>query len=172
MRRLRRRQRRQLAAAVAVLGAWAAVNNSHTPAPVTGVLTRAPVAAAPAPAGSTYTPSSWAAALLSTAGLPQTRCNVAAVTAWEQAEGGNWANAARFNPLNTTQPEPGSQPMNSASVQAYPSWQTGLTATVATLGNGRYGPILTALKNGGDAQVVAAAVASSPWGTGAFTAAC
>ena len=62
--------------------------------------------------------------------------------------------------------------MNSAGVQAYPSWQAGFTATLATLGNGSYGPILSALSSGGSAQAVADAVAASPWGTSPFQAAC
>lgn len=124
------------------------------------------------PSGSSYTPRSWAAALLSSGGWPQSGCNLAAVTGWEAAEGGNWDNSARYNPLDTTQPEPGSWPMNSVNVQAYPSWAEGFTATLATLRNGRYGGILAALQSGNDAQAVADAVAASPWGTGPFSAGC
>jgi hypothetical protein len=124
------------------------------------------------PAGTAYTPRSWAVALLGAGGWPRTACNIGAITAWEQAEGGNWANAARFNPLDTTEPEPGSWSMNSAGVQAYPSWQSGFTATLATLGNGRYGAILSALAAGTSARAVAGAAAGSPWGTGAFPASC
>lgn len=123
-------------------------------------------------AGGSYTPSSWAQAFLSGAGLPVTGCNVSAVTAWEAAEGGNWANSARFNPIDTTQPEPGSWPMNSVGVQAYPSWAAGLSATVTTLQNGNYPGIIAALQAGGSAQAVADAVAASPWGTSAFQASC
>lgn len=124
------------------------------------------------PSGSAYTPRSWARALLRAEGLPRTRCNVRAITAWEAAEGGHWANSARFNPLDTTQREPGSYAMNSVGVQAYTSWRSGFRATTATLNNGRYGAILGALHAGDDAQAVANAVGSSPWGTGAFTATC
>jgi len=124
------------------------------------------------PDGSTYTPSSWAAALLWAGGWPRTSCNVNAVTAWEAAEGGHWANAARFNPLDTTQPEPGSWPVNGAGVQAYPSWAGGFRATLTTLASGRYGPILAALSGGDSAQAVAVAVAASPWGTAPFRAGC
>jgi hypothetical protein len=124
------------------------------------------------PAGSSYTAASWAAALLTAGGWPQTACNLSAVTAWERAEGGHWANGARFNPLNTTQPEPGSWSMNSAGVQAYPSWRSGFAATLATLGNGRYGPVLSALSAGTSARAVADAVAASPWGTAWFQADC
>lgn len=119
-----------------------------------------------------YTPASWARTLLRADGLPRTPCNVGAVTAWERAEGGHWANAARFNPLDTTQTEPGSQPMNSVGVQAYTSWRQGLRATVTTLNNGNYGAVLSALQSGDNAQAVAGAVGSSPWGTGGFQANC
>ena len=134
---------------------------------IAAVTTRAVV-----PDGSAYTPSSWAVALLSAGGWPQTACNLGAITAWEAAEGGNWENTARYNPLDTTEPEPGSWPMNSVNVQAYTSWQEGFTATLATLGNGDYGGILSALSAGDSAQAVADAVAGSPWGTGSFTATC
>lgn len=132
----------------------------------------ATLADAPVSAAGSYTPYTWARAFLASAGEPQTACNLGAVTAWERAEGGAWQNTATGNPLNTTQPEPGSYPINSAGVQAYPSWQAGLAATVTTLGNGRYPGVTAALRAGGDAQAVADAVAGSPWGTGAFTAAC
>ena len=62
--------------------------------------------------------------------------------------------------------------MNSAGVQAYPSWRSGFTATLATLGNGRYGPVLSALSAGTSARAVADAVAASPWGTAWFQADC
>jgi hypothetical protein len=149
-------------------GLLLALTSSHPGAAASPATT----ARAVSPSGATYTPSSWAAALLSAGGWPQTRCNLAAVTAWEQAEGGNWQNTAQFNPLDTTMPEPGSWGINSAGVQAYPSWRAGFTATLATLGNGNYGPILSALSSGASAQAVADAVAASPWGTSGFQASC
>jgi hypothetical protein len=124
------------------------------------------------PGGSAYTPTSWAVALLTSGGWPRTSCNIGAITAWENAEGGNWANSARFNPLDTTEPEPGSYPMNSAGVQAYTSWAEGFRATLTTLANGNYGAILAALASGDSAQAVAGAVAASPWGTAPFQATC
>ena len=164
MRRGRTRNQRLVVTAVAA-GVLLAAAHGHTPP-------AAVTASATVPSGSAYTPSSWADALLSAGGWPQTTCNLAAVTAWEQAEGGNWRNGAQFNPLDTTQPEPGSWAMNSVNVQAYPSWQAGFTATLATLGNGNYGPILSALRAGSSAQAVADAVAASPWGTSGFQASC
>ena len=89
---------------------------------------------------------SWAQALLGYLGLPVTSQNLTAITAWELAEGGNWFNSARFNPLDTTMPEPGATAMNGVGVKAYTSWAEGFTATIATLNNGLYGPILAALR--------------------------
>jgi peptidoglycan hydrolase CwlO-like protein len=119
-------------------------------------------------AAGAYSPTSWAQALLGYLGLPRTSQNLTAITAWELAEGGNWFNSARYNPLDTTMPEPGAIAMNSVGVQAYTSWAEGFTATVATLRNGLYGPILAALHKGDSALAVAEAVAASPWGTGGF----
>ena len=62
--------------------------------------------------------------------------------------------------------------MNSAGVRAYPSWRAGFQASLATLENGNYPGILSALRAGDSAQSVANAVAVSPWGTGSFHASC
>jgi hypothetical protein len=134
--------------------------------------TAALTARAVIPDGTAYTPRSWAAALVTAGGWPRTSCNLGAIQAWERAEGGHWANSAAYNPLNTTQREPGSQSINSVSVQAYTSWAEGFRATLATLGNGSYGPILAALSAGDSARAVADAVAASPWGTAPFRAGC
>ena len=163
----------KFAGSAVAAGLLLALAHGHTPpAAVTASTT--------IPGGNTYTPSSWAAALLSAGGWPQTRCNLSAVTAWEQAEGGNWQNSAAYNPLNTTYDDNGrweaqglvTATINSAGVRAYNSWQTGFTATLTVLGNGLYGPILAALSSGGNAQAVADAVAASPWGTSPFQASC
>ena len=115
-----------------------------------------------------YTPFTWARALPTQLGMPETTDNLAAITAWEMAEGGHWYNGAHFNPLNTTQPEPGAVAMNSVGVKAYVNWAQGFRATITTLRNGLYGGILAALSKGDDALAVAHAVAASPWGTGDF----
>jgi hypothetical protein len=128
--------------------------------------------AAAVPAGGSYTPYSWATTFLAAIPEPVTGCNIGFVTAWEAAEGGNWNNAARYNPINTTEREPGSWSMNSVGVQAYPSWQEGMQATVTTIRNGNYQGILDALAAGDSAQAAANAVGASPWGTGYFTAHC
>jgi peptidoglycan hydrolase CwlO-like protein len=111
----------------------------------------------------------WARALLVAMRFPVTADNVAAVTAWEMAEGGHWYNTAYYNPLNTTQSMPGATVFNSVGVKAYTSWKQGLEATMITLKNGYYGGILDALRRGNDATAVAAAVGASPWGTGNFS---
>jgi len=120
-------------------------------------------------AGGKITQVTWAQAFLKSLGMPITADNVAAVVAWEMAEGGHWYNTAYFNPLNTTQSMPGATVFNSVGVKAYTSWAQGLKASVITLRNGYYGSILDALSRGNDAQAVANAVAASPWGTGSFT---
>jgi hypothetical protein len=173
MARYRRRYRRHMsgkegAAAAVVAGlVLAAAVHANAGTPRAGA-----VLAAAIPAGGAYTPRTWAVALLAADHLPVTACNVAAVTAWENAEGGSWGNSAAANPLNTTMPEPGSHAINAAGVQAYPSWPVGFTATVATLNNGDYPGILGALRAGDDAGAVAAAVGASPWGTGGFPTSC
>jgi hypothetical protein len=71
---------------------------------------------------------------------------------WENREGGNWNNKAKYNPLNTSQIMPGSTNFNTgqpgSGIQAYTSWQQGLQATAMTLTNGRYGDLLSALQGG------------------------
>lgn len=134
------------------------------------ILARRPHDALVAPVHVTggFTPVTWANKLLQLLGMPLTSDNLAALVAWEMAEGGHWHNTAHYNPLNTTQPMPGATAMNSVGVKAYTSWSQGFEATIITLHNGRYGGILAALRAGDDAVAVAHAVALSPWGTGNF----
>ena len=115
-----------------------------------------------------HTPVTWAKTLLQALQAPVTTDNLAAIIAWEMAEGGHWYNSAHYNPLNTTWNMPGATAMNSVGVKAYLSWAQGLAATVNTFHNGLYEGILAALRAGNDAQSVADAVAASPWGTGSF----
>jgi peptidoglycan hydrolase CwlO-like protein len=136
--------------------AKAAAGGSAPAIPLTGIL-------------GAYTQQTWARALLKNLGVPVTDANVSAIVSWEMAEGGHWYNTAHFNPLNTTQSEPGATSMNSVGVKAYTSWEQGFTATITTLFNGYYAGILAALERGDDPQAVANAVGASPWGTGTFT---
>jgi len=115
-----------------------------------------------------YTQQTFAQAILTRLGYPITRLNVSDIMSWENAEGGNWGNDARFNPLNTTQGMTGSKSINSVGVQAYTSWQQGLNATLKTLQNGHYSTILEALAGGGS-QDFGTIVANSPWGKSQFS---
>ncbi len=110
------------------------------------------------------TQDEWARQLLAKLGIKATAANVTAVKAWMLAEGGNWNNTAKFNPLNTTQDMPGAFRINSVGVKSYVSWDQGFDATVKTLKNGHYSAILSALK-GGSAKDIVKAVVNSVWGT-------
>jgi hypothetical protein len=90
------------------------------------------------------TPLSWAMSLLKAGGFPQTAANLQSLISWALTEAGGGAR----NPLNTTQPEPGSTVFNSKNVQNFPSWATGIQATVKTLYNGYYPNIVADLKSG------------------------
>lgn len=124
---------------------------------------------APAPSSGGASAAVWASGFLGAAGLPRTACNVAAVRAWEGAEG---TFSEYNNPLDSTQREPGSYSVNSVGVQHYVSTAQGEQATVKTLFNGYYPAIIAALRAGSSAQAVANAIASSKWGTEAFSASC
>ena len=109
-----------------------------------------------------YTPWDWAGSLLSHLHYEDTYTRRLNLVAWAAGEGGHWLNTALYNPLDTTQPEPGASSINSVGVRAYLSWSQGILATITTLTNGYYGPILAALSEGRD---IAYAVEHSPWGT-------
>lgn len=105
----------------------------------------------------------WSVALLDRLGAPVTTENVRALSAWIGAE----ANNSRFrNPLATTMGAAGASNVNHVGVKSYPTDTIGLDATVRTLTNGLYEPILAALRAGDSAARVVTAVAASPWGTG------
>jgi hypothetical protein len=134
-----------------------------------------PGRAAGAVAGAGHSQQWWARSLLRSGGFRPTRCNLAAITAWERAEGGHWENAAEHNPLNDARWMPGSWLMpgyNPAHVRAYATWGDGLKASLRTLNGPDYGGIRAALQAGDNAQAVAAAIAASPWGTHYFSARC
>lgn len=92
----------------------------------------------------------FARALLTGLGDATTAANMSSIVNWENREGGNFHNSAKFNPLNTTQSEPGYTKTGSqGDIGAYVNWLQGLQATQTTLNNGRYADILAALKGGG-----------------------
>ena len=102
-------------------------------------------------------------AVLQALGAPITPDNMVALRAWNQAEGMEPQN---FNPFATTQAAPGATDVNSVGVKQYPSFDEGVTATVQTLTNGYYAPIVAALRAGNNSIAVGQAIANSPWGTG------
>ncbi len=121
------------------------------------------------------TRQSFARSVLSALNAPVTEQNLKILIGWQSAEGGAGPqfgvanNTANYNPLNTTQPEPGSVSVNSVGVQSYKSWAQGLDATVVTLNNGHYGAILRMLSTGNASaeQAVTAITVPPTWGTSA-----
>jgi hypothetical protein len=99
--------------------------------------------------------------ILSGISAPDTQVQRDNMNAWYECEGGT----ATYNPFNTTEPWPGATNYNSVGVKNYPSYQAGVSATIATLENGYYPGILAALRNGYNRASFAAAVGGSPWGT-------
>src|SRR5258706_11254188 len=63
---------------------------------------------------------------------------------WQACEGGS----ATWNPINTTQPEPGATNYNSVGVKNYPDKATGIRGTATTLTNGYYPGIVADLRSG------------------------
>lgn len=106
----------------------------------------------------------WAHNLLDRLGAPHTNHNAYALVSWMQAEGGN----ALWNPLNTTQPEPGSWDYNFAHVQNYPTYEEGVDAVLRTLGFPGHGyeAIVKHLRESAKPAVTLKAVEASDWGTG------
>lgn len=99
--------------------------------------------------------TSWAESVLRGLGAPVTPGNVQALVEWQAAEGG-----PTDNPLNTTLHQPGAQ---GASIKGYGSVQAGVNATVQTLKESAYAPVVNALKGNAGAGHVGAAVIASPW---------
>ena len=104
----------------------------------------------------------WAPAVLKRLGMPITPANVAFLTKWQSAEGGT----ATYNPLNTTQSWAGATNYNSVGVKNYSTPAVGLDATVKTLTNGYYNPILDQLKTGAPRWTPEVGKALNTWGTG------
>lgn len=96
--------------------------------------------------GGAALPAGWAEQVLDGLGAPHTPGNIAFLQAWQQREGGSSENTATYNPLCTTMKGYGGVSINKVGVKAYPSWEQGLAATVATLL--LYPAITQALKSG------------------------
>lgn len=122
--------------------------------------------------GTAVTPRSFADAFLDTIGAPIDAGTEDFVEEWETAEGGNWRNTARYNPLNTTLQEPGSVNYQTGGagrgVQAYKDWAQGLDATVRTAMSGLYSGVINALRND-DPQSAEQALVASPWDAGHYS---
>lgn len=110
------------------------------------------------------TPADFARALLARLDLPVTANNIAALVAFQAHEGGHMANAAAYNPINTTLKLPGSHPVTQIGVQAYGSWDQGIEATAKTLAQGNMRAIFSSLARSAPPDETLRAVASSPWG--------
>lgn len=121
------------------------------------------------------TPRTFAQALLGALELPVTSNNVAALVAWQAAEGGHFVNPkAAYNPLNTTRELPGSSLAYTLwrdsqgtphGFQAYQSWDQGLEATSKTLAQQAFSTIRVRLGQDAAPAVTLAAVKDTPWGT-------
>ncbi len=114
--------------------------------------------------------SFWQAAADVANGLhaPRNASVLRALAAWEWCEkihGG--AGAWQWdNPLNTTEPGFGATgSVNSVGVKIYPSQTQGVAAVVATMTNGFYPGIVSALRAGNGAGAVAQAGEIATWGT-------
>lgn len=110
------------------------------------------------------TPRQFARALLARLTLPETPNNVAALVAAQAVEGGWMHNAARYNPLNTTEILPGSRVVTPIGVRAYASIQDGVDATAKTFTNGRYVDILAALQSDSDPDDTLSRPGWKTWG--------
>ena len=105
----------------------------------------------------------WASRFLQQIGAPTCRDNLVVVIAWQANE----FTQARWNPLATTHPMPGSTSFNAVGVQSYLSLDQGLQASADTLTGGAasfgYGAILDALRGCADALTTAGAINASAW---------
>lgn len=107
------------------------------------------------------TEARWAAALLSRLGLPPTAQRLQALVAVAVEEN----TRATDNPDDTTMPgPPGTTLYNPVGVRDYPTWDDGLTETVATLDLPAYAQVRGALR-ANSARRIVTAWARSPWGT-------
>jgi len=89
--------------------------------------------------------------------------NLVSIVAFVGIEGGHYANAARFNPLNTTLPMAGSSKAPGTIVQRYTSWTQGIEANARTLAQSNMRGIVQALQQSADPQVFLRALSDSPW---------
>lgn len=106
----------------------------------------------------------WDTRLLGALGVPVATPQLEFLRAWQACEGGT----ARFNPLNTTEPVPGSTRYNSAGVRNYLDANMGIAATLLTLRLDYYARLRRALNTHGiDSRQIAVEAARdvAMWGT-------
>lgn len=102
-------------------------------------------------------------AFLNGLGLPVTQDNLNALYGVAQLEGWN----DRYNPLNVVQPEPGSSSFNSAGVQSYDSFDSGVQGAVTLFSNSHWTGVRAALAQGDNAEgVLRAFKAAYTWDPG------
>ncbi len=112
--------------------------------------------------------STFFAGVLAAIGAPNTQANQQSLQKWSNYEiGAGTSIAGRWNPLNTTTPEPGATNFNSVGVKNFATEASGEAATAATLENGRYPTIVGELQSGAGLSAPAAANVST-WGTHGF----
>lgn len=114
--------------------------------------------------GTPLTFGQWADAFLKELHAPVARNNLVTIVAWQVAE----YTEARWNPLATTYPMPGSTTYNGSGVRNYTSLAQGLDATRLTLSHCCYGyeAILANLARNADPMTTGQAIHDSRWCAG------
>jgi len=107
----------------------------------------------------------WANQFLQRIDAPITADNLDTVVTWIHNENGH-----SFNPINTTWGKSHDEwpVVNDHGVKAYPDWNTGLRASVATIQESQYSEMLDALKRGTTPQEFGGLLMPTPWGTNHF----
>lgn len=106
--------------------------------------------------------SPWQWRVLAGIGAPITAVNTHAMILWHESDL-NAPGTAWHNPLSTSWALPGSSTMNKTGVQSYPSWTTGVRATILTLGQTYYVTVVAALRAGNTLGAIWRAINASPW---------
>lgn len=131
----------------ASVGTRAAVSHHH-PAARAATAKTVPASAAPVASGSQ---TAFWRALLADLGAPDDQANLDGLDAWRPLEQ-PWPSLARWNPLDSILPMPGSWDYNTFDgdlhVQSYPTAAEGAEADALTLENGSYPLIVAALRAG------------------------
>lgn len=107
----------------------------------------------------------WANQFLQGIDAPITASNLDTVITWIHNENGH-----SFNPINTTWGKSHDEwpVINGHGVKAYPDWNTGLRASVATIQESQYSEMLEALRRGTTPQEFEGLLIPTPWGTNHF----